>query len=116
MKNTILVVGSVALDSVETIHGKTTRAMGGSAVHFSLSASQFTPVRMLGVVGEDFPAPFRKFLTRRNICLEGLEVLPGKTFHWMGKYDQDFKNANTIATELNVFEQFKPKLNGGHSK
>ena len=116
MKNTILVVGSVALDSVETIHGRTNRALGGSAVHFSLSASRFTPVRMVGVVGEDFPAPFRKFLTRRNICLEGLEVLPGKTFHWMGKYDQDYKNANTIATELNVFEHFKPKLNGSHSK
>jgi len=116
MKNTILVVGSVALDSVETIHGRTTRALGGSAVHFSLSASQFTPVRVVGVVGEDFPTPFRKFLTRRNICLEGLEVLPGKTFHWKGKYDQDFKNAITIATELNVFEQFKPKLKGTHSK
>ncbi|MCX5792883.1 MAG: sugar kinase, partial [Elusimicrobia bacterium] len=68
MKNTILVVGSVALDSVRTIHGSTSRALGGSAVHFSLSASQFTPVKMVGVVGEDFPAPFRRFLTRRNIC------------------------------------------------
>lgn len=115
MKNTILVVGSVALDSVRTIHGSTTRALGGSAVHFSLSASQFTPVKMVGVVGEDFPQPFRRFLKRRNICLEGMEVLPGKTFHWEGRYDRDFKNATTIATHLNVFEHFKPKLNRDHS-
>jgi len=116
MKNTILVVGSVALDSVRTIHGSTNRALGGSAVHFSLSASQFTPVKMVGVVGEDFPARYRRFLTRRNICLEGLRVLPGKTFHWKGRYDRDFKNAITIATELNVFQRFQPKLNGGHSE
>ncbi|MDO8806436.1 MAG: PfkB family carbohydrate kinase [Elusimicrobiota bacterium] len=116
MKNTILVVGSVALDSVKTIHGSTIRSLGGSAVHFSLSASQFSPVKLVGVVGEDFPAPFRRFLTRRNICLEGIQVMPGKTFHWKGKYDRDFKNAITIATELNVFQHFKPKLNAGHSE
>ncbi len=116
MKNTILVVGSVALDSVQTIHGSTKRALGGSAVHFSLSASQFSPVQLVGVVGEDFPAPFRRFLKRRNICQEGIEVMPGKTFHWVGRYDRDYKNAETIATELNVFEQFKPKLNGDHAR
>jgi sugar/nucleoside kinase (ribokinase family) len=116
MKNTILVVGSVALDSVQTIHGRTTRDLGGSAVHFSLSASQFTPVRMVGVVGEDFPGRFRRLLKRRNICLEGLQVLPGKTFHWKGKYDRDFKNATTIATHLNVFEHFKPRLNDVHTE
>ncbi len=116
MKNTILVVGSVALDSVQTIHGRTARDLGGSAVHFSLSASQFTPVRMVGVVGEDFPARFRRLLKRRNICLEGLRVMPGKTFHWKGKYDRDFKNAITIATHLNVFEHFKPRLNDAHTE
>ena len=116
MKNTILVVGSVALDSVETIHGRTNRGLGGSAVHFSMSASQFAPVRMVGVVGEDFPGSFRRFLKRRNICLEGMEILPGKTFHWKGRYDRDFKNATTIATHLNVFEHFKPKLNCDHTE
>ena len=116
MKNTILVVGSVALDSVQTIHGSTNRSLGGSAVHFSLSASQFTPVKVVGVVGEDFPVPFRRFLKRRNICLDGMQVLPGKTFHWKGKYDRDFKNAITIATELNVFQHFQPRLNGSHSE
>ena len=116
MKNTILVVGSVALDSVDTIHGSTKRALGGSAVHFSLSASQFTPVKMVGVVGQDFPEKYRGYLKRRNISLEGMEVLPGKTFHWVGRYDRDYKNAETIATELNVFEQFKPKLNEDHKR
>ncbi len=116
MKNTILVVGSVALDSVRTIHGRTGGDLGGSAVHFSLSASQFTPVRMVGVVGEDFPVRFRRLLKRRNICLEGLQIMPGKTFHWKGKYDRDFKNAITIATHLNVFEHFKPRLNKDHTE
>ncbi len=116
MDKTILVVGSVALDSVETIHGKTARALGGSAVHFSLAASQFSPVQLVGVVGEDFPAEFRRFMKRRNICLKGMEVMPGKTFHWVGRYDRDYKNAETIATELNVFEQFKPKLSAEHRK
>lgn len=116
MKNTILVVGSVALDSVQTIHGRTSRALGGSAVHFSVSASQFAPVRIVGVVGEDFPAPFRSLLKRRNICVEGVEVMPGRTFHWKGSYDKDFKNATTIATHLNVFEFFKPKLSPSHSE
>ncbi len=116
MNKTILVVGSVALDSVETIHGSTKRALGGSAVHFSLSASQFSPVKIMGVVGQDFPEKYRGYLKRRNICLEGMEVMPGKTFHWVGRYDRDYKNAETIATELNVFEQFKPKLNGDHAR
>jgi len=116
MKNTILVVGSVALDSVQTIYGRTNRALGGSAVHFSMSASQFSPVRVVGVVGEDFPGPFRRLLKRRNICLKGIQVMPGKTFHWKGRYDRDFKNATTIATHLNVFEHFKPKLNCDHAE
>ena len=116
MKKNILVVGSVALDSVKTIHGSTKRALGGSAVHFSLSASQFSPVKLVGVVGKDFPASFRRLLTRRNIDLKGMQVLPGRTFHWEGLYDRDFKNASTIATHLNVFEHFKPKLSHEHSK
>ncbi|HAF95802.1 MAG TPA: sugar kinase, partial [Elusimicrobia bacterium] len=116
MKKNILVVGSVALDSVQTIHGRITKGLGGSAVHFSISASQFAPVRIVGVVGEDFPAPFRRLLKRRNICLEGMTVMSGKTFHWKGRYNEDFKNAVTLATELNVFEDFKPRLSAAHSK
>lgn len=116
MEKNILVVGSVALDSVSTVHGSTTRALGGSAVHFSISASKFAPVRIVGVVGEDFPAAYRNLLRRRNIDLEGMQVLPGKTFHWKGRYDKDFKNAQTIATDLNVFEHFKPRLSAAHSQ
>lgn len=116
MKKNILVVGSVALDSVRTIHGRISRGLGGSAVHFSISASQFAPVRIVGVVGEDFPAPFRRLLKRRNINLKGMKVMPGKTFHWKGRYNEDFKNATTLATELNVFKDFKPKLSPSHSK
>ncbi len=116
MDKTILVVGSVALDSVETIHGKTKRALGGSAVHFSLSASQFSPVKIVGCVGDDFPEKYRGYLKRRNVCLEGLEVMSGKTFHWVGRYDRDYKNAETIATHLNVFEHFKPKLSEDHKR
>ena len=115
MKNTILVVGSVAMDSVETIYGRTDKALGGSAVHFSMSASQFAPVKIVGVVGEDFPAPYRRLLKRRNICLKGMQVMPGKTFHWKGKYDRGLKNAITIATHLNVFEHFKPSLCSDHT-
>jgi len=80
-----------------------------------MSASQFTPVKLVGVVGEDFPAPYRLLLKRRNICLKGMQVMPGKTFHWKGRYDRGLKNAITIATHLNVFEYFKPKLSRAHS-
>ncbi|HBA60564.1 MAG TPA: sugar kinase [Elusimicrobia bacterium] len=114
MSKNILVVGSVALDSVSTIHGRTKRALGGSAVHFSLSASQFAPVKLVGVVGGDFPPSFRKLLSKRNIDLKGMQVMPGRTFHWEGSYDRDFKNARTIATHLNVFEHFKPALSPEH--
>ena len=85
-------------------------------MHFSMSASKFAPVRIVGVVGEDFPASFRRLLKRRNINLEGMRVMPGKTFHWKGRYNEDFKNATTLATELNVFKDFKPKLSLSHSK
>ncbi len=110
MKNTILVVGSVAVDSVETVHGRAERALGGSAVHFSMAACQFAPISVIGVVGEDFPKKYRAIMDRKNVNLSGLKTMAGKTFHWKGRYDRDFKNAVTIATHLNVFERFKPKL------
>jgi len=106
----VIVVGSVALDSVSTVKGETKKALGGSASHFSLAASNFAPVHVIGVVGTDFPDAFRKVLARRQINLDGLKVVDGKTFHWKGSYDKDFRNATTIATELNVFENFKPVL------
>jgi len=111
MAKSILVVGSVALDSVKTSMGETDHALGGSAVYFSLAASEFAPVRVVGVVGDDFPASGRKLLSGKGIALDGLEtVAGGKTFHWAGTYDKDFRVATTLKTELNVFQSFRPKL------
>lgn len=111
MAKSILVVGSVALDSVKTSEGETRRALGGSAVYFSLAASEFAPVRVVGVVGDDFPEYGRALLAKKGIALDGLETVPGgKTFHWAGSYDKDFSVATTLKTELNVFQSFRPKL------
>lgn len=108
--DSILVVGSVALDSVQTPAGKSTEALGGSAVFFSLAARLFTRVQLLGVIGTDFPAEHRRMLHGRKIDLSGLQALPGKTFRWCGKYRKDFNSAKTLDTQLNVFEKFKPVL------
>jgi sugar/nucleoside kinase (ribokinase family) len=110
MTNDILVVGSVALDSVKTPEGESREALGGSSVYFSLAARQFSPVRMVGVVGEDFPKEFRSMLRDRDIDVSGLKTVPGKTFRWVGKFGKDLNTAKTLATYLNVFETFKPQL------
>lgn len=105
-----LIVGSVALDSVETPHGKVEAALGGSASFASISASYFTDVSIVGVVGTDFnPAYIDKFKSR-GIDLSGLETVEGKTFHWSGYYERDMNQAHTHTTELNVFAEFSPKL------
>lgn len=106
----ILVVGSLAYDSIETPSGKVTRALGGSANYFSLAASLFAKVRVVGVVGEDYEEADYQLLKSRGVDLEGLEKVPGKTFHWEGKYEGDLNEAKTLRTELNVFEHFNPKL------
>lgn len=106
----ILVVGSLAYDSIETPSGKVARALGGSANYFSLAASLFAKVRVVGVVGEDYEEADYKLLKDRGVDLEGLEKVPGKTFHWEGKYEGDMNEAKTLRTELNVFEHFNPKL------
>ncbi len=108
----ILVVGSVALDSVKTPAGESREALGGSAVYFSLAARLFSRVQLLGVVGTDFPAAHRKMLESKAIDLEGLKAVDGKTFRWSGKYGKDLNSAKTLETHLNVFERFKPSLNG----
>ncbi len=108
--NSVLIVGSVALDSVATPSGIVERALGGAAVYSSVAASFFSPVRIVGVVGEDFPADHLSFLASRSIDTRGVQVVPGKTFHWKGSYEGDINQANTIATELNVFQDFKPEL------
>jgi sugar/nucleoside kinase (ribokinase family) len=108
----ILVVGSVAFDSVETPFGQGNEILGGSATYFSTAASFFTGVQLVAVVGEDFPAEHRAFLATRNIDLAGLQVAPGRTFRWKGRYGFDLNEAQTLETQLNVFEGFRPDLPG----
>ena len=106
----ILVVGSVAYDTVETPFGRAERVLGGSASFFSVAAAFFAPVNLVGVVGEDFGEEQLAAFAGRDIDLEGLERVPGKTFHWQGKYSFDLNSRETICTELNAFERFKPKI------
>ena len=106
----VLVVGSVALDSVETSFGKVTDALGGSATYFSAAASHFTDVNVVAVVGDDFPHKDIEFLKKRNVNFDGLIQKPGKTFRWGGKYHIDINERETLFTHLNVFENFDPDL------
>ncbi|MEW6515976.1 MAG: PfkB family carbohydrate kinase [candidate division FCPU426 bacterium] len=106
----LVIVGSVALDDVKTPHGAIRRGLGGSAVYASLAASQFVVPGIVGVVGEDFPDEHLALLKRQGIALDGLERAAGKTFHWSGYYTGDMNEAHTVATELNVFAAFKPRL------
>ena len=106
----LLVVGSVALDSVETPFGARDDALGGSATYFSAAASLLAPVHVVGVVGSDFPLAQLDFLRRRGVHLDALERVPGRTFRWRGRYGFDLNTAQTIDTQLNVFEHFEPRL------
>ncbi len=107
----ILVVGSTALDSVETPSGKADNALGGSAFYFSAAASLLSPVSLVGVIGGDFPDEEIQFLRERGVDMAGLEVVAdGKTFRWGGRYHENMNDRDTLFTELNVFEQFKPVI------
>jgi len=106
----LLVVGSIALDSVETPFGRREEVLGGSATYFSTAASFFGPVKLVATVGEDFPEEHVGFLSGRGVDLEGLERRPGRTFRWRGRYEDDLNQAHTLSTELNVFADFRPKL------
>jgi sugar/nucleoside kinase (ribokinase family) len=107
----LLVVGSIAFDTVQTPHGVVEDALGGSATYFSYAASYFTPVRLVGVVGEDFPDGYRKLLEGRNVDTSGLEIeRGGKTFRWRGRYEGDMNNAETLEVHLNVLGTFNPDL------
>jgi len=114
----LLVVGSVAIDDIETPFGKATNVLGGSAVYIAVAASYFTtPVRLVGVVGGDYPKEAIEFLNERGIDLEGLEIVQdGKTFHWTGRYHYDLNNRDTLALHLNVFEKFNPKIPESYKK
>jgi sugar/nucleoside kinase (ribokinase family) len=108
----LLVVGSVALDTVKTPFGEATEVLGGSATFFATSASYFTTVGIIAVVGEDFPDHHLTFLKSRGIDLSGLERRSGETFRWKGEYTHHLNEAHTLDTRLNVFESFKPKITG----
>ena len=114
----LLVVGSVALDTIETPFGKVHETLGGSAVYISAAASYFAaPVRLVGIVGGDFPSSAIDFLDERSIDLEGMEkVENGKTFRWSGKYHYDLNMRDTVFTKLNVFEKFDPKIPEAYRK
>src|SRR6478735_8094600 len=107
----LTVVGSVAFDSLETPFGKRERVLGGAATHFSLAASFFTDVRVVGIVGDDFGEAEFEVFHRRGIETGDVErVSGGKSFFWSGRYDWDFDMAHTLDTQLNVFADFEPKL------
>lgn len=106
----LLVVGSVAFDALESPYGKVERTLGGAATYFSVAASFFTPVNLVGIVGDDFTEKDAHVFRGRKIDLEGLERAPGKTFFWAGRYSQNLNERITLATDLNVFADFKPRL------
>jgi sugar/nucleoside kinase (ribokinase family) len=106
----VLIVGSTALDSIKTPKAENPRLLGGSASHAAVAASFFSPVKLVGVVGDDFPEKYLQLYRRHKIDLEGLQVLPGKTFHWSGEYEVNMNNRRTLLTELGVFETFTPTL------
>lgn len=110
----LLVVGTVALDSVKTPFGNVENALGGSATYFSTAASYFTDVRLVAVVGEDFPKEHIQFLKSKGIDIRGLEIQRGETFRWKGEYGYDLNEAHTLATHLNVLATFKPKVAEDH--
>ena len=110
----ILVVGSVAFDSLETPSGKRERVLGGAATHFAVASSFFTDVRVVGVVGEDFLPEHEQVLTSKGVDTTGIERAPGLSFHWKGEYMRDLNAADTLATDLNVFGEFAPKIPAGY--
>ena len=106
----VLVVGSVAFDAIETPYGKVERTLGGAATYFALAASFFTDVRLVAVVGDDFTDKELRIFRGRRIDTAGLERAPGKTFFWAGRYNPNLNDRTTLATDLNVFATFQPKL------
>lgn len=110
----VLIVGSTALDSIKTPQKENPRLLGGSASHAAVAASFFSPVQLIGVVGDDFPKKYLQLYRRHKIDLTGLQMMPGKTFHWSGEYELNMNNRRTLLTELGVFEKFTPHLPDAH--
>jgi cytidine kinase len=110
----VLIVGSTALDSIKTPKAENPRLLGGSASHAAVAASFFSPVKLVGVVGDDFPKKYISLYRKHRIDLSGLQRVPGKTFHWSGEYEVNMNNRRTLLTELGVFERFTPHLPDAH--
>jgi cytidine kinase len=110
----VLIVGSTALDSIKTPKAENPRLLGGSASHAAVAASFFSPVKLIGVVGDDFPKKYVALYRKHGIELSGLQMVPGKTFHWSGEYEVNMNNRRTLLTELGVFEKFTPHLPDAH--
>ena len=106
----VLIVGSIAIDSVKTQLEERLEVLGGAASYASISASFFSPVNLVGIVGKDFPKEYIELFRSRGINLDGMEVADGRTFRWSGEYDWDMNQRKTLDLELNVFETFQPKL------
>jgi hypothetical protein len=107
---TLLVVGSIAYDSIETPTGSVKDALGGSAIHFSAASSLYVQTRIVGVVGEEFTMEDLSFLSERNADTSGIVSENGKTFRWSGRYHENMNNRDSLSTELNVFEHFQPNI------
>src|SRR5215213_7171964 len=112
----VLIVGSVALDTVKTPIEEHADLLGGSASYAAVGASFFSQVNFVGVVGDDFPTAHIEYFRTRNIDLTGLQIVPGKTFRWSGEYMWDLNTRETRSVELNVFEHFTPTLPQGYEK
>jgi len=106
----LLVIGTLAYDTIETIHTRRTEVLGGSAMYFSVAAGRFVPVRLVGVVGRDFRPQDLEMLKRGGIDASGVEQADGRTFRWSGRYESDWNTRHTLETQLNVFEHFDPKV------
>jgi len=112
----ILAVGSIALDSLETIEGNRTEIIGGSSTYFGLAAKLFAPVSLVGVVGEDFPQEGWNLLSNTNIDVKNIQIQPGTTFRWGGRYNNDYSHRETLFTNLGVFEKFEPSILENYKK
>jgi len=110
----LMVVGTVALDTVETPFGRVEEALGGTASYFAFAARHYTDVKIVAVVGQDFPDRYRRLFQAHGVDLAGLQSLPGRTFRWYGRYDFDLNTAHTLDTQLNVLEDFHPVLPDGY--
>ena len=112
----LLVVGTTALDSIKTPYAENPRLLGGSASHAAVAASFFAQTHLVGAVGEDFPRKYLNLYHRHGLCLEGLDQLPGQTFHWSGEYEVNMNNRRTLDTVLGVIENYSPTLPAAYTR